>query len=77
MCLNYIVLVCNAEKFLVPQDQPLHGWVLRRRIGSVADVTYKFPSRFTLQAGQEVTVGIGFVKLPQSSVLMLDVSRVL
>ncbi|KAF4792920.1 Lamin-L [Turdus rufiventris] len=38
------------------EDQPLHGWVLRRRIGSVADVTYKFPSRFTLQAGQEVTI---------------------
>ncbi|NXC64395.1 LAML3 protein, partial [Aleadryas rufinucha] len=38
------------------EDQPLHGWVLRRRIGSVADVTYKFPSRFTLQAGQVVTI---------------------
>ncbi|XP_014743263.1 PREDICTED: lamin-L(III)-like isoform X2 [Sturnus vulgaris] len=38
------------------KDQPLHGWALRRRIGSVADVTYKFPSRFTLQAGQEVTI---------------------
>ncbi|KAM4766655.1 lamin-B3-like isoform 3-T4 [Cyanocitta cristata] len=38
------------------EDQPLHGWVLRRRIGSVADVTYKFPSQFTLQAGQVVTI---------------------
>ncbi|RLW03779.1 hypothetical protein DV515_00006385 [Chloebia gouldiae] len=38
------------------EDQSLHGWVLRRRIESVADVTYKFPSRFTLQAGQEVTI---------------------
>ncbi|XP_030810811.1 lamin-L(III)-like isoform X4 [Camarhynchus parvulus] len=38
------------------EDQSLHGWVLRRRIGSVADVNYKFPSRFTLQAGQEVTI---------------------
>ncbi|XP_064245150.1 lamin-B3-like isoform X1 [Passer domesticus] len=38
------------------EDQLLHGWVLRRRIGSVADVNYKFPSRFTLQAGQEVTI---------------------
>ncbi|NWT08457.1 LAML3 protein, partial [Vireo altiloquus] len=38
------------------EDQPLHGWVLRRRIGSVADVMYKFPSRFTLQAGQVVTI---------------------
>ncbi|NWV83500.1 LAML3 protein, partial [Dasyornis broadbenti] len=38
------------------EDQPLHGWVLRRHIGTVADVTYKFPSRFTLQAGQGVTI---------------------
>ncbi|XP_027742846.1 lamin-L(III)-like isoform X3 [Empidonax traillii] len=37
------------------EDQPLHGWVLRRHIGSVSDVTYKFPSQFTLQAGQVVT----------------------
>ncbi|KAM4893199.1 lamin-B3-like [Sylvia borin] len=38
------------------EDQPLRGWVLRRRIESVADVTYKFPSLFTLQAGQEVRI---------------------
>ncbi|NWW23154.1 LAML3 protein, partial [Falcunculus frontatus] len=38
------------------EDQPLRGWVLRRRIGSVADVTYRFPSQFTLQAGQVVTI---------------------
>ncbi|XP_075287921.1 lamin-B3 isoform X1 [Opisthocomus hoazin] len=38
------------------EDQPLHGWVLRRRLESVSDVTYKFPSQFTLQAGQVVTI---------------------
>ncbi|XP_074956602.1 lamin-B3-like isoform X2 [Phalacrocorax aristotelis] len=38
------------------EDQPLHGWVLRRHLGSVSDVTYKFPSHFTLQAGQVVTI---------------------
>ncbi|NXK45147.1 LAML3 protein, partial [Chauna torquata] len=38
------------------EDQPLHGWVLRRHLESVSDVTYKFPSRFTLQAGQVVTI---------------------
>ncbi|KAM6388329.1 lamin-B3-like isoform 2-T3 [Pluvialis apricaria] len=38
------------------EDQPLHGWVLRRHLGSVPDVTYKFPSQFTLQAGQVVTI---------------------
>ncbi|KAM6125634.1 lamin-B3-like [Phoenicopterus ruber ruber] len=38
------------------EDQPLHGWALRRHLGSVSDVTYKFPPRFTLQAGQVVTI---------------------
>ncbi|XP_026712241.1 lamin-L(III)-like [Athene cunicularia] len=38
------------------EDQPLHGWVLRRHLGNVSDVTYKFPSQFTLQAGQVVTI---------------------
>ncbi|XP_071424656.1 lamin-B3-like [Pithys albifrons albifrons] len=37
-------------------DQPLHGCVLRRHLGSVSDVTYKFPSPFTLLAGQVVTI---------------------
>ncbi|XP_032050883.1 lamin-L(III)-like [Aythya fuligula] len=38
------------------EDQPLHGWVLKRHLESVSDVTYKFPSWFTLQAGQVVTI---------------------
>ncbi|KAM9270583.1 lamin-B3-like [Cariama cristata] len=38
------------------EDQSLHGWVLRRHLGSVSDVTFKFPSQFTLQAGQVVTI---------------------
>ncbi|XP_010177228.1 PREDICTED: lamin-L(III)-like [Mesitornis unicolor] len=38
------------------EDQPLHGWVLKRHLGSVSDVAYKFPSRFVLQAGQVVTI---------------------
>ncbi|XP_064932003.1 lamin-B3 isoform X8 [Columba livia] len=38
------------------EDQMLHGWVLRRHLGNVSDVTYKFPSQFTLQAGQVVTI---------------------
>ncbi|NXN59191.1 LAML3 protein, partial [Rynchops niger] len=38
------------------EDQMLHGWVLRRHLGSVPDVTYKFPPLFTLQAGQVVTI---------------------
>ncbi|XP_010151351.1 PREDICTED: lamin-L(III)-like, partial [Eurypyga helias] len=38
------------------EDQTLHGWSLRRHLGTVSDVTYKFPARFTLQAGQVVTI---------------------
>ncbi|XP_054243879.1 lamin-L(III)-like [Indicator indicator] len=38
------------------EDQPLHGWVLRRHLGSMSDATYTFPSQFTLQAGQVVTI---------------------
>ncbi|XP_061856531.1 lamin-L(III) isoform X2 [Colius striatus] len=38
------------------EDQLLHGWVLRRHLGNVSDAMYKFPSRFTLQAGQVVTI---------------------
>ncbi|NXC68628.1 LAML3 protein, partial [Anhinga anhinga] len=48
---KFVRLKNNSE-----EDQPLHGWVLRRHLGSVSDVTYKFPSRFTLQAGQVVTI---------------------
>ncbi|XP_075620515.1 lamin-B3 isoform X1 [Balearica regulorum gibbericeps] len=48
---KFVRLKNNAD-----EDQPLHGWVLRRHIGSVSDVTYKFPSRFVLQAGQVVTI---------------------
>ncbi|NXI41364.1 LAML3 protein, partial [Galbula dea] len=38
------------------EDQPLQGWMLRRHLGSVSDATYKFPSQFTLLAGQVVTI---------------------
>ncbi|NXG66750.1 LAML3 protein, partial [Hemiprocne comata] len=38
------------------EDQSLHGWVLRRHLGSVSDATYLFPAEFTLQAGQVVTI---------------------
>ncbi|XP_042731489.1 lamin-L(III)-like isoform X2 [Lagopus muta] len=48
---NFVRLKNNSD-----EDQPLHGWVLRRHLESVSDVTYKFPSQFTLQAGQVVTI---------------------
>ncbi|XP_015147517.1 lamin-L(III) isoform X3 [Gallus gallus] len=48
---NFVRLKNNSD-----EDQPLHGWVLRRHLESVSDVAYKFPSQFTLQAGQVVTI---------------------
>ncbi|NXG69374.1 LAML3 protein, partial [Baryphthengus martii] len=48
---KFVRLKNNSDK-----DQPLHGWVLRRHLGSVSDATYKFPSQFTLQGGQVVTI---------------------
>ncbi|XP_072201321.1 lamin-B3-like isoform X1 [Excalfactoria chinensis] len=48
---NFVRLKNNSD-----EDQPLHGWVLRRHLESVSDVTYKFPPQFTLQAGQVVTI---------------------
>ncbi|XP_059570613.1 lamin-L(III) isoform X2 [Alligator mississippiensis] len=38
------------------EDQSLHGWVLRRQLGSLSDIMYKFPARFTLLSGQVVTI---------------------
>ncbi|XP_069481096.1 lamin-B3-like isoform X2 [Ambystoma mexicanum] len=38
------------------EDQPLHGWTLRRQLGNLCDITYKFPTRFELNAGKTVTV---------------------
>ncbi|NXY88256.1 LAML3 protein, partial [Alcedo cyanopectus] len=49
---KFVKLKNNSDK-----DQPLHGWALRRHLGNTVDATYKFPSCFTLQAGQVVTVG--------------------
>ncbi|NXP43719.1 LAML3 protein, partial [Heliornis fulica] len=48
---KFVRLRNNSDK-----DQLLHGWALRRHLGNVSDVTYKFPSLFTLQAGQVVTI---------------------
>ncbi|NXS45460.1 LAML3 protein, partial [Balaeniceps rex] len=48
---KYVRLKNNSD-----EDQPLHGWVLRRHLESVSDVTYKFPSLFILPAGQVVTI---------------------
>lgn len=39
------------------QDQNLGNWQLKRQVGSGAPIVFKFPAKFTLKAGQRVTVG--------------------
>lgn len=38
------------------QDQNLGNWQLKRQVGSGAPIIFKFPVKFTLKAGQRVTV---------------------
>ncbi|XP_015282705.1 PREDICTED: lamin-L(III)-like, partial [Gekko japonicus] len=38
------------------QDQSLSGWTLRREDRNESDMMYQFPTGFTLQAGQKVTI---------------------
>ncbi|XP_031431534.1 lamin isoform X1 [Clupea harengus] len=38
------------------QDQVLGHWQVKRQIGSATPIVYKFPPKFTLKAGQSVTI---------------------
>ncbi|XP_051896427.1 lamin-L(III)-like isoform X2 [Pristis pectinata] len=38
------------------KDQPLKGWILRRKSEKFPEIAYKFPARFTLKAKQTVTI---------------------
>ncbi|XP_030004041.1 lamin-A-like isoform X2 [Sphaeramia orbicularis] len=38
------------------EDQNLGNWQLKRQVGSGATITFKFPAKFTLKAGQRVTI---------------------
>ncbi|XP_067873699.1 lamin-B3-like [Heterodontus francisci] len=38
------------------EDQPVGGCTIRRRFGDLSEIRYKFPTRYTLKAKQEVTV---------------------
>ncbi|KAF7669654.1 hypothetical protein LDENG_00159060 [Lucifuga dentata] len=38
------------------EDQNLGNWQVKRQVGSGAAITFKFPSKFTLKAGQRVTI---------------------
>ncbi|XP_066272649.1 lamin-B1-like isoform X5 [Branchiostoma lanceolatum] len=41
----------SAEK-----DMSMGGWLLKRTVGGEEEISYKFPSRYVLKAGQSVTV---------------------
>ncbi|KAM3614136.1 uncharacterized protein V6R79_010643 [Siganus canaliculatus] len=38
------------------EDQSLANWQLKRQVGSGSPIVYKFPSKFTLKAGENVTI---------------------
>ncbi|XP_051901652.1 prelamin-A/C-like [Pristis pectinata] len=38
------------------EDQPMGNWQVKRQIGGRASITYKFPPKFVLRAGQSVTI---------------------
>ena len=42
-----------------PQDQALGNWQVKRQNGDDPPLTYRFPPKFTLKAGQAVTVSAG------------------
>uniref|UniRef100_A0A8C1GAQ8 Lamin A n=1 Tax=Cyprinus carpio TaxID=7962 RepID=A0A8C1GAQ8_CYPCA len=41
------------------QDQAMGHWQVKRQIGSGTPIVYKFPPKFTLKAGQTITVYLG------------------
>ncbi|XP_056330733.1 lamin [Danio aesculapii] len=54
------------------QDQSLGHWQVKRQIGSGTPIVYKFPPKFTLKAGQTVTIwaaGAGGTHSPPSDLV--------
>ncbi|KAM8884072.1 lamin-A-like isoform 2-T2 [Synchiropus picturatus] len=54
------------------EDQNLGNWQLRRQVGSGAAISFKFPAKFVLKAGQRVTIwaaGSGGTHNPPSDLL--------
>ncbi|XP_036411082.1 lamin-A-like [Megalops cyprinoides] len=54
------------------QDQLLGSWQLKRQVGSQAPIVFKFPPKFTLKAGQSVTIwaaGAGGTHNPPSDLV--------
>ncbi|XP_058474356.1 lamin-A-like isoform X2 [Solea solea] len=54
------------------EDQNLGNWQLKRQVGSGSSIVFKFPAKFTLKAGQRVTIwasGAGGVHNPPSDLV--------
>ncbi|XP_061088143.1 lamin-A-like isoform X2 [Conger conger] len=54
------------------QDQPMGHWQVKRQVGSQTAIAYKFPPKFTLKAGQAVTIwasGAGGTHNPPSDLV--------
>ncbi|XP_033830701.1 lamin-A-like isoform X1 [Periophthalmus magnuspinnatus] len=54
------------------EDQNLGNWLLKRQVGNGATITFKFPAKFTLKAGQRVTIwasGAGVAHNPPSDLV--------
>lgn len=54
------------------EDQNLGNWQLKRQVGNGAAITFKFPAKFTLKAGQRVTIwasGAGVAHNPPSDLV--------
>ncbi|XP_030637321.1 lamin [Chanos chanos] len=54
------------------QDQSLGHWQVKRQVGSSTPIVYKFPPKFTLKAGQSVTIwaaGAGGTHNPPSDLV--------
>uniref|UniRef100_A0A8C6UTX2 Lamin A/C n=1 Tax=Neogobius melanostomus TaxID=47308 RepID=A0A8C6UTX2_9GOBI len=54
------------------EDQSLGNWQLKRQVGNGATITFKFPAKFTLKAGQRVTIwasGAGVAHNPPSDLV--------
>ncbi|CAB1447237.1 unnamed protein product [Pleuronectes platessa] len=54
------------------EDQNLGSWQVRRQVGSGAAISFKFPAKFTLKAGQRVTIwasGAGGAHNPPSDLV--------
>ncbi|XP_062265695.1 lamin-A-like isoform X1 [Platichthys flesus] len=54
------------------EDQNLGSWQVRRQVGSGAAISFKFPTKFTLKAGQRVTIwasGAGGAHNPPSDLV--------